>query len=417
MTAIGALIGLALAIFLIIKKVNPAFALMAGALAGGLAGGTGLTSVVAAMVSGVQDVAPAIVRVLAAGVLSGVLVVTGAAETIANGVIRAMGERRVYAAMALAAMLLTASGVFIDVAVITVAPIALSAGRRLGLANSHLLLMMIGGGKCGNIVSPNPNTIIAAENLGADLSSVMIANILPAIVGFIFTVWVIGAVLRRRNPQAQFGVHNAAAPSEGLPSFLTAVAGPIVAIGLLILRPLFGITVDPLVALPAGGLVGLIAMRKGAIVHKCLAYGIEKMGGVAVLLVGTGTIAGVIKASSIKDVLLNLLGQTSIGDRLIAPVSAMLMSGATASTTAGATVASASFGDAILAAGVSAVWGAAMINSGATVFDHMPHGSFFHATAGVGEMSISGRLRLIPYESAIGFVLALSTFICYLFIG
>ena len=36
--------------------------------------------------------------------------------------------------------------------------------------------MMIGGGKCGNIISPNPNTIIAVENFHADLYSVMYAT-------------------------------------------------------------------------------------------------------------------------------------------------------------------------------------------------------------------------------------------------
>lgn len=52
------------------------------------------------------------------------------------------------------------------------------------------------------------------------------------------------------------------------------------------------------------------------------------------------------------------------------------MCAATASTTAGATIASASFAQSILGAGVAAVWGAAMINAGSTVLDHLPHGSF-----------------------------------------
>ena len=41
------------------------------------------------------------------------------------------------------------------------------------------------------------------------------------------------------------------------------------------------------------------------------------------------------------------------------------MSAATASTTAGATLAASSFADTILGIGISAVWGAAMVNSGA----------------------------------------------------
>jgi len=55
-----------------------------------------------------------------------------------------------------------------------------------------------------------------------------------------------------------------------------------------------------------------------------------------------------------------------------------------------------------------------MINSGATVLDHLPHGSFFHATGGVADISIRERLRLIPYETAIGAILAIGTIIAYL---
>ena len=179
MTAIGALIGLIVSVILIIKKVAPTYSLIEGAIVGGLLGGLPLTDTVRVMTEGVKDVTPAVIRILTAGVLSGVLIKTGAAATLSNAIIRTLGERRVFFALALATMLLCAVGVFIDVAVITVAPIALSIGRRLGISPSVLLIAMVGGGKCGNIISPNPNTIIAAENFGADLSSVMFYNVLP----------------------------------------------------------------------------------------------------------------------------------------------------------------------------------------------------------------------------------------------
>lgn len=134
---------------------------------------------------------------------------------------------------------------------------------------------------------------------------------------------------------------------------------------------------------------------------------------IAVLLIGTGTIAGVIQDSTLKDHILVLLDHISVGKELIAPVSGILMSAATASTTAGATLASASFADTILAVGVSSVWGAAMVNAGSTVLDHLPHGSFFHATGGVCELSFKERLKLIPYESLIGAVLTLCSTLMY----
>ena len=421
MSGIGAILGLCLAIWLIIKKINPAYALILGAVTGGLLGGVNLSDTVSLMISGVNDVSPAIVRVLAAGVLSGVLIVTGGAESIANTIVRRLGEKRVYLALALATMLLTAAGVFVDVAVITIAPVALHLASRLNIPRGTLLLMMIGGGKCGNIISPNPNTIIAAGNFGADLYNVMYVNLGTAALGLFFTVYVIGRLVPRTEsgaPGASFGVKGTlAAESDQLPGFWEAMSGPLIAIGLLSLRPLCGISIDPLLALPAGGLAGLIIMRRRKLLYKSLAFGLEKMSSVAILLVGTGTIAGVIKASSIKDFILQGISSLGLSEVFLAPVSGMLMSAATASTTAGATVASASFSDIILAAGISGVWGAAMINSGATVFDHMPHGSFFNATGGVVELDISRRLRLIPYESAIGFVLAAGTVATYLIFG
>lgn len=408
MTAIGALIGLLVSVFLIIKKISPAYSLIAGAIVGGLLGGLPLTETVKVMTGGVKDVTPAIIRILTAGVLSGVLIKTGAATTISNAIINTLGEKRVFAALALATMLLCAVGVFIDVAVITVAPIALSIGKRLGLSPSVLLIAMIGGGKCGNIVSPNPNTIIAAENFKADLSSVMFYNILPAIIGLVFTVFVIIRLIPQKLTIVAPGQEEITDDKQ-LPSLTNSLVAPFVTIILLALRPLTGITIDPLIALPIGGICGILCMKQWKNILPSMEYGLQKMSTVAVLLIGTGTIAGVIKNSTLKDWILQLLEQAHFNEIMIAPVSGALMSAATASTTAGATLASASFAEAILAVGISAAWGAAMINSSATVLDHLPHGSFFHATGGVCELTFKQRLKLIPYETLIGAVLAAST--------
>lgn len=408
MTAIGALIGLLVSVLLIIKKISPAYSLIAGAIIGGLLGGLSLVDTVKVMTDGVKDVTPAVIRILTAGVLSGVLIVTGAAKTISNAIIRTLGEKRVFIALALATMLLCAVGVFVDVAVITVAPIALSIGKRLGLSPSVLLIAMVGGGKCGNIISPNPNTIIAAENFQADLSSVMFYNALPAVIGLLFTVFVIVRLIPKKLVSIGT-VQEEAEENKELPSLATSLVAPFVTIILLALRPLAGITIDPLIALPIGGICGILCMKQWKNILPSMEYGLQKMSTVAVLLIGTGTVAGVIKHSTLKDWILHLLEQAHFNEIMIAPVSGALMSAATASTTAGATLASGSFAETILAVGISAAWGAAMINSGSTVLDHLPHGSFFHATGGVCELTFKERLKLIPYETLIGAVLAAST--------
>lgn len=182
MSAWGAFIGLLVSIFLIIRKVSPVYSLILGALVGGLLGGVSLPETVSLMISGVNDVTPAVIRILTAGVLSGILVKTGAAASISNTIIYRLGERHVFFALAFATMLLTAIGVFIDVAVITVAPQA------------------------------------------------------------------------------------------ALPSFASSMVAPVVTILLLSFRPLFHVAIDPMIALPVGGIVGILAMRKWLLITDSLYY-------------------------------------------------------------------------------------------------------------------------------------------------
>ena len=415
-SALAVAIGLTLAIILILRKCHPVYALILGALISGVLSGWGFDLTVKEMFSGVKDITPAIVRILAAGVLTGVLVKTGAADRIALTIVRKAGRKNVFLALALSVFILTGVGVFIDVAVITVAPIAIMIGKELGLSKGKVLLALIGGGKCGNIVSPNPNTIIAAENYDAPLSSVMAAGIVPALVGLAALVFIVLPMLPDKG-FSDLKEAEGARDEKDLPSFMASITGPLVAVLLMVLRPLFDISIDPAIALPAGGLAGLLATRKWKNTGECLNYGLEKMSPIAVLLVGTGTIAGVLKASAVKDLLQGLIAGWEGCAVLLAPISSILMCAASASTTAGATIASASFAQTVLAAGVNAVWAAAMTNAGATVIDHLPHGSFFHATGGSIGMDLKERLKLIPYESLVGLVLVTTSVIMTLLLS
>lgn len=191
-----------------------------------------------------------------------------------------------------------------------------------------------------------------------------------------------------------------------LPLFFKVMIAPLVTIILLALRPLFDTSIDPMVALPAGGIIGAIAMKKTRKINEYAISGLNKMSGVAIMLLGTGTLAGIIANSSLKDVIINALTSSGLPAYLLAPVSGIFMSAATASTTAGTAVASGVFGSTILGLGISALAGAAMIHAAATVLDHLPQGSFFHATAGSVNMDMKERLKLMPYESLIGLTLA-----------
>lgn len=409
----GALLGLAVAIVLIIRKVHPAYSLILGALVGGIIGGGGLAVTVDTMVTGAQSMMSSVLRIMTSGILAGALIQTGSAERIAETIVDRLGEKRAVAAIAIATMIICAVGVFVDISVITVAPIALAIGKKAGLGRSGILLAMIGGGKAGNIISPNPNTIAASEAFGVDLTSLMLQNGIPALCALMVAI-LLASLLAKKASGGLEDTGGGAQAGRRLPGFLPAVCGPLVVIVLLALRPLCGVSVDPLVALPLGGLVCVVMTGHARRVVKITEFGLSKVIGVSILLIGTGTIAGIIKASALQYDVIRVLEALHMPAFVLAPLAGILMAAATASTTAGATIASQTFAPALLSAGVPALSAAAMIHAGATVVDSLPHGSFFHATGGSVNMSIGERMKLIPFEACVGLTSTAVSMLLYL---
>lgn len=412
-TTFGALIGLIIAIILIIKKVHPAYSLILGALIGGIVGGGGLTGTVNTMVSGAQGMMSSVLRILTSGILAGALIKTGSAEKIADVIVKKLGQRFALVSVAVATMIICAVGVFVDISVITVAPIAMAIAEKAGYNKPSVLLAMIGGGKAGNIISPNPNTIATAEAFQVDLTALMIRNIVPALAALVVTI-LLSSLLSKKSGAIVTAADLEQTSDKKLPSFAAALAGPIAVIILLALRPLAGISVDPLIALPVGGVICMLTCGQIRHIVSYAEFGLSKVVGVSILLVGTGTLAGIIKASSIQYDMIALLEAGNLPAFLLAPIAGILMAGATASTTAGATIASQTFSGTLLANGVAAVDAGAMIHAGATVIDSLPHGSFFHATGGSVNMQIKERMKLIPYEALVGLTSTIVSSIIYL---
>lgn len=413
-TTIGALIGMAVAIILIIKKVQPAYSLILGALIGGVIGSGNLILTVDTMVSGAQSMISSVLRIMTSGILAGTLIKTGAAEKIAEVIVQKLGEKRALIAVAAATMVICAVGVFVDISVITVAPIALAIGKKAGYNKASLLLAMIGGGKAGNIISPNPNIIAVSEAFQVDLTSLMIKNIIPAVCALIVTVIIATILSKKAGTMVSDQDLEKHADNKKLPTFIQAFAGPLTVIILLALRPIFSIVIDPLIALPLGGLVCAIACGSLVQFREFAEFGLSKVAGVSILLIGTGTIAGIIKASALQYDVISLLEMMKMPAFILAPIAGILMAGATASTTAGATIASQTFAQTLLNAGIPAISAGAMIHAGSTVIDSLPHGSFFHATGGSVGMNIKERMKLIPFEACIGLTSTIVAVIVYL---
>ena len=402
-SVLGALAALVVAIVLILKKVQPTYAMLIGAVAGGLIGGAGLTGTVNYIISGTQGIVSAIIRIVTAGILAGALIESGAAERIAEAIMNKLGAKRCLIAITLATWVLTAVGVFGDVACITVAPIALQMAKRAGYHKMGVLMAQLGAVRAGNVMSPNPNDIAAAEGFGVPLTSIIAVGIIPAVVALIVTS-LLAYHLRMRGTEIADSDVNTVDSKD--------LAGPFVTIAILVLRPIAGITIDPLIALPVGGIVGTIAMGKTKEMGHYFTAGLAKMSGVAMLLVGTGALAGIISNSSLKDVIISGIETLGLPAFMLAPIAGMMMGAATASATAGTTLASQIFGPTVVASGIAPLAAAAMTNASVFVFDGLPHGSFFHVSAGGVNMGISERLKLLGYEAINGFaMLAVSTLV------
>lgn len=415
-TTIGALVGMAIAIILIIKKFHPAYSLIVGALIGGLIGSGGnMNLTITTMTDGAKSMMTSVLRIMTSGMLAGALIKTGSAKKIAQSIVHALGKQRALIAVAIATMIICAVGVFIDISVITVAPIAMAIGKEAGYNKKSLLLAMIGGGKAGNVISPNPNTIAVSEAFKVDLTSLMVRNIIPALCALVVTI-LLASILAKQSGVLVSDSDLEKSDDETLPSFLAAIAGPVVVIILLALRVIIKVAVDPMIALPVGGVVCTLVTGKITKFGQFAEFGLGKVTGVSILLLGTGTIAGIIKASALQIDVVNLLNFLYMPAFLLAPIAGILMAGATASTTAGATVASQTFSGVILSQGIPAIAAGAMIHAGATVIDSLPHGSFFHATGGAVNMDISNRMKLIVYEAIVGLTTTVVAVLMYVII-
>ncbi|MBV4418014.1 GntP family permease [Clostridium tyrobutyricum] len=422
----GAVLGLVIAIVLILKKVNPVYALFGGSIIGAVIGGASLNQTVTFIIEGTNSVMPAVVRVLTAGILAGVLIESGAAEKIAETIVDKLGEKKAVLAIALATLIITAVGVFVTVAIIIVAPIALSVAKRVGISKTAVLLTMVGGGKAGNIISPNPNTIAVAKGFNLELTQVMIAGFIPAVVGVIVTC-IVAKFLSEKGVEIKDSdlISGGESDNKEKPTFLRAMVAPIVAIVLLGINPMGNIlnieflkkiSIDSMIILPLAGLIGLLAMGKARNVIKYTTSGLNRMSGTAILLIGAGSIAGIISKSDLSLVIVNIIKLSGISGTLLAPISGILMAAATGSTSTGAILATGSFGKAILSMGIAPISAAVMVHTGSVVIDHLPHGNFFLVSAQSVKMNISDRMKLIPYESIVGGSMCITATIIYGFL-
>ncbi|KFF31475.1 GntP family permease [Bifidobacterium bombi] len=422
----AALLGLALAIALILMKLNTTYALLLGAIVGCLIGGASFSQTVDIVIKGSQSVMGTVVRVLAAGVLAGVMMESGAADTIARTIVSKFGEGLAIFSLAFATMILCAVGVFIPVAVLIVAPIAIEVGSKMKISKLAILVALSGGGKAGNIISPNPNTIAVASGFKIQPSQVMIASFIPALCGLAVAVLLATLTQHRGTVVTMADLDKGGGDAKGdkeLPSIGRALVAPVVAVVLLMVNPVGSLLhigllqrfqVDAMYILPIASIIGLFAMKQGGHILDYTKAGLNRMVDVVLILIGAGALGGLITTSDLPQQIVRLITGMGISGSFLAPIAGILMGAASASTSTAVILGSSSFGSAILRFGVSPVAAAVTMQAGATVIDQLPHGNYFHVTAKSVNMTLGERMKVVPFEFLVGLTMTIVASLMYL---
>lgn len=106
-------------------------------------------------------------------------------------------------------------------------------------------------------------------------------------------------------------------------SALGAIGALVIAIILILKKvsPAYGMIAGALIGGLVGGIIGALVMGRGKNINTYTALGLGKMTGVAIMLLGTGTLAGIIANSGLKDVLIDGLTILGLPGYALAPVS------------------------------------------------------------------------------------------------
>jgi GntP family gluconate:H+ symporter len=381
-------------------KLNPLASMFFGAIIGAFVGGASINQVLHnVVVSGGMSVMLVCARILACGILAGVLIETGAAETIARSIVKTLGEKAAILSLALAAMVILAVGVFIPISVLILAPIALSVAKRTNMSKYAAILALSGGAKAGNIISPNPNAVTAADVFQIELSQVMMGGIAPAIVTLGVTVLVANKK-KNRGPMVQDDDIEVDERTVTLPPFRKAFVAPFLALFLLFVTPL-----DPFFALPIGAVAGIIVMGKWRETISLANAGITRMMPIVLMLIGAGALGQLIQQSYFPQIVADGLYNVGIPTLFLAPVSGAIMGSATGSAAIGVILASNAFVDTLLAAGIPALASAVMIHAGVMLMDVVPHGNYFLASQQGMKVTMIERIKVMPYDAICGFAL------------
>lgn len=178
------LISIIVILVIILKlKLNPALALVLGALVMGFVTKMSPTDIVDGVNNGFGSMLGSIGFPIGFGIILGQLVSDcGGANVIADRLVRLFPESKAIYAVAFSAFILSIP-VFFDVTFVILIPIGIALMKKVNKSIAHIVgAISIGAGVAHTLVPPTPNPLAAAEIFNFDLGIMILGGLLAGIV-------------------------------------------------------------------------------------------------------------------------------------------------------------------------------------------------------------------------------------------
>lgn len=344
-------------------KLHPFLALLFAAIAFGVFTGMPLNEITQSLNAGFGNTLGYIGIVIVAGTIIGIfLEYSGGAYTLADRVLRIIGQKHVPLAMAIIGYFVSIP-VYADSGFVILSPLNKALSKRAGISLAGpAIALSLGLTATHCLVPPTPGPIAAAGILGANLGLVImfgvIASLFALTMGWVFAVRVASKTFIEPNPEvSEAEISQKMKDSPPAWKALTPIFLPIILIVLKsvsdfptnpfgegILKTFFGFIGDPVIALLAGVLLAFLLPKKreeGIFSEKGWVGKALLSSATIILITGAGGAFGkVLQNSELADTIGSSLSGLNIGIWLPFIIAAMIKSAQGSSTVAIITTAS-----------------------------------------------------------------------------
>jgi len=333
-------------------KVHPFLSLLMAALIMGMAAGLDGTTVILKATEGFGNTLKSIGIIIAFGTIIGAyLEKSGAAMTMANAILKVVGEKKSPLAMNLTGFIVSIP-VFCDSGFVILSSLNKALSRKTGIPLIVLAVALSTGLYATHVfVPPTPGPLAAAATIGADIGLVLLLGLVvaipSAITGMIWSMYAgKGSAIAASEADLDTESNN---PLPGIPRSFAPIILPIILIALKSIAdyptsPLgsgiwYSIIVfvgNPVIALLIGVFVGfaLKNVRTEGTHFDWVVIGL-KNAGIIILITGAGGAFGnVLRATDVGDTIGTVLTQWKIGIFLPFLIAAVLKSAQGSSTVA-----------------------------------------------------------------------------------